>query len=60
MALYDNEFKQREMKFKPRIKLNHNRYNTTLFFGSTGVVLMSCKVNFHVVTISFAEVNAST
>ena len=24
MVMYDNEFKQREIKFKPRIKLNHN------------------------------------
>ena len=24
MVIYDNEFKQREIKFKPRIKLNHN------------------------------------
>ena len=24
VVIYDNEFKQRETKFKPRIKLNHN------------------------------------
>ena len=48
------------MKFKPRIKLNHKRYNTTLFWFYRCKVLMSCKVNFHLVTISFAELNAST
>ena len=29
---YDNEFKKREIKFKPRIKLNHKRYNPALFW----------------------------
>ena len=24
MAIYDNEFEQRKIKFKPRINLNHN------------------------------------
>ena len=24
MVMYDNEFETKEMKFKPRIKLNHN------------------------------------
>ena len=24
MVMYDNELKEREIKFKPRIKLNHN------------------------------------
>ena len=26
MVIYDNEFEQRKIKFKPRIKLNHNIY----------------------------------
>ena len=26
--MYDNEFETKEIKFKPRIKLNHNIYNS--------------------------------
>ena len=28
--MYDNDFETKEMKFKPRIKLNHNMYNLLL------------------------------
>ena len=27
MVMYDNVFKQRKIKFEPRIKLNHNKYS---------------------------------
>ena len=26
MVMYDNEFKQKKIKFRPRIKLSHNIY----------------------------------
>ena len=29
ILMYGNEFKKREIKFKPRIKLNHHIYNST-------------------------------
>ena len=31
MVIYDNEFKTRKIKFKPRIKLNHNITNLSCF-----------------------------
>ena len=31
MVTYDNEFKTGEIKFKPRIKMNHNIYTLLLF-----------------------------
>ena len=32
MIVYDNECKKKEIKFKRRIKLNHNTYNSALFW----------------------------
>ena len=29
IVMYDNEFETKELKFEPRIKLNHNIYNIT-------------------------------
>ena len=34
MVMYDNEFKTKEIKFEPRIKLNHN-INTFIGFFKT-------------------------
>ena len=30
--MYDNEFETKEIKFKPRIKLNHNMYKRMILF----------------------------
>ena len=32
MVMYDNEFETKEIKFKPRIKLNHNMYKRMILF----------------------------
>ena len=32
MVIYDNEFETKEMKFKKRIKLNHNIYIVMMHF----------------------------
>ena len=32
MVMYDNEFETKEIKFKPRIKLNQNMYKQMILF----------------------------
>ena len=44
MVMYDNEFKQRKMKFKPRKKLNHNVYTLLLQPASTFASTMKLEV----------------
>ena len=37
MVMYDNEFKTKGMKFKPRIKLNHETLVVILVLESKGL-----------------------
>ena len=50
MVIYDSEFKQREIKFKPRIKLNHDIYNHKSKFGWS-VPYVRLHINSYVIPI---------
>ena len=53
MYMYDNEFdKKKEIKFKPRIKLNLNIYNM-LVYVTIQIIFKLKFFNLHLFSISF-------